>query len=103
VYCWEGQDQEQGVNLLDMKIDPSEELISRWHGDLLGGVVTLESIGYQQDRSNWLGNGLYRPLIPGNENRSSDRKVKWTAIPYYAWGNRGLESMRVWIPYIQVR
>jgi len=101
VYCLEGQDQEPGVNLLDMKIDPSQELTSRWRGDLLKGVVTLEGTGYQLDRSRWQENGLYRPLVLGNENRHVGRKVKFTAIPYYAWGNRGLESMRVWIPYIQ--
>ena len=103
VYCLETHDQERGVNLLDVEIDPSQEWTSRWHGGLLGGVVTLEGTGYQQDRSSWLENGLYRPLIGGNENRHSDRKVKLTAIPYYTWGNRGLESMRVWIPYIQAR
>jgi DUF1680 family protein len=100
VYCLEGQDQEPGVNLLDLKINPSDELTSNQRVDLLGGVVTLEGTGYQQDRAHWEENGLYRPFIPGNANRHADRKVSWTAIPYYAWGNRGLESMRVWIPYI---
>jgi len=89
------------VNLLDMKIDPSGIITSQWKGDLLGGVVTLEGVGYQTDRSGWQENGLYRPLMVGKENSASDRKVNLTAIPYYAWGNRGLESMRVWIPYTQ--
>jgi uncharacterized protein len=62
--------------------------------------VALEGVGYQTDRSDWQGNGLYRPLITGKANSASDRKVNLTAIPYYAWGNRGLESMRVWIPYV---
>jgi DUF1680 family protein len=43
-------------------------------------------------------NGLYRPLSLGNVDRSSSRSVKLTAIPYYAWGNRVLKSMRVWVP-----
>jgi uncharacterized protein len=102
VYCLERQDQEQGVNLLDVKIDPAEVLTSQWKSDLLGGVVTVEGVGYQTDRSNWQENGLYRPLILGKENSPSDRKVNLTAIPYYAWGNRGLESMRVWIPSIHI-
>jgi DUF1680 family protein len=99
VYCLEEQDQSPGVNLLDVKIDPSEELTSRWQGDLLGGVVTLEGTGYQTDRSSWQDNGLYRSLILKNGNRHSERKIELVAIPYYAWGNRGLKSMRVWIPY----
>jgi DUF1680 family protein len=99
VYCLEEHDQEAGVNLLDVEIDPSEKLTSHWQSDLLGGVITVEAIGYQQDRADQQNTGLYRPLILGNGNHDSERKVKVTAIPYYAWGNRGLESMRVWIPY----
>ena len=102
VYCIEEHDQEPGANLLDIKIDPSGEFSSRWQGDLLGGVVTLEGTGYQMDRSAWSNNRLYRPLVPGNENHTLDRRVKLTAIPYYAWGNRGLKSMRVWIPLAMV-
>jgi hypothetical protein len=99
VYCLEEHDQESGVNLLDVEIDPSKELTSRWQSGLLGGVMVLEATGYQSERSNWLSSKLYRPLVLGNEKRSSDRKVQLTAIPYYAWGNRGLKSMRVWVPY----
>lgn len=98
VYCLEEQDQEPDVNLLDVKIDPGQELTSHWQGDLLGGVITLEGTGYQRDRAPWQENGLYRPLMSENGNRPLDRIVKLTAIPYYAWGNRGLKSMRVWIP-----
>ena len=102
VYCLEEQDQEPGVNLLDVKIDPLLELTHRWRGDLLGGIITLEGAGYQRDCSPWKENGLYRPLIRENGNQPFDRKVKLTAIPYYAWGNRGLKSMRVWIPLAMV-
>jgi hypothetical protein len=45
VYCLEGHDQPQEVNLLDIKIDPSEPLSSHWQGDLLGGVITVEAAG----------------------------------------------------------
>jgi DUF1680 family protein len=101
VYCVEEHDQEPGVNLLDVRLDPSAEFTSRWQDNLLGGVVTLQGNGYQMDRSRWSTNGLYCPLVLENKNHISDRKVKLTAIPYYAWGNRGLKSMRVWIPYRQ--
>jgi hypothetical protein len=101
VYCLEEQDQSQGINLLDVNIDPSEALTSRWQGDLLGGIVTIEAVGHQIDRSIWQDHGgLYRPLILKNENRHTEQKVKLTAIPYFAWGNRGLKSMRVWIPHV---
>jgi uncharacterized protein len=99
VYCLEAHDQPQGVDLLDVRIDSSRELTSQWHGDLLGGVMIVEGTGYQTNRSLWVENGLYRPLSVGKENRHLEQEVKLTAIPYYAWGNRGLISMRVWIPY----
>jgi DUF1680 family protein len=60
--------------------------------------MTVEATGYQPDRSDW--HGLYRPLTSENVHRATDKEVKLTAIPYYAWGNRGLKSMRVWIPYL---
>ena len=99
VYCLEAQDQPQGVDLLDLKIDPQEELTSRWQADLLSGVMTIEGRGCQENRSDWANNVLYRHLVLENQNGSALQEMKWRAIPYYAWGNRGLKSMRVWIPY----
>jgi DUF1680 family protein len=99
VYCLEGYDQQQEVNLLDVEIDPSTPLTSSWRENLLGGVKIIEATGFLPDRSDWERNGLYRPWK--DKNASPDRKVKLSAIPYYAWGNRGLQSMRVWIPYRQ--
>jgi uncharacterized protein len=99
VYCLEEEDQEPGANILDVKIDPAAAMTSQWQNNLLGGVVTLEATGYLRHRSGEPNHGLYRPMSPGDETQASDRKVKLTAIPYYAWGNRGLKSMRVWIPY----
>jgi hypothetical protein len=98
VYCLEEHDQEAGVNLLDVKIDLSQELIPRRRDDLLGGVMVIEGTGNQMERSEWQGNGLYRPLVRGKQDHNPDRNVKLVAIPYYAWGNRGLKSMRVWTP-----
>jgi len=100
VYCLEEHDQMPGVNLLDVKINPDRELTSHWQSALLGGVMTLEGEGYQSDQPAGV-DGLYRPLLLRNEKRASIQTLKLTAIPYYAWGNRGLKSMRVWIPYSQ--
>jgi DUF1680 family protein len=98
VYCLEEHDQEPGVNLLDVTIDTGAEIISHKQMELLGSVVTLEITGYLSDRSGWQENNLYRPIVSGSKKKLSDRKLRLTAIPYYAWGNRGLKSMRVWIP-----
>ena len=98
VYCLEEHDQESGVNLLDVDIDTTAEIVSRWEENLLGGIVALETMGYLSDRTDWAGNGLYRPFASDRMSRSAVTKLKLTAIPYYAWGNRGLKGMRVWIP-----
>ena len=71
-------------------------------GQICGKVLRVaEVMGYQPDRANRAEHELYRPLLLKKGNGSSTRKVKLIAIPYYAWGNRGLKSMRVWIPYAQ--
>jgi uncharacterized protein len=98
VYCLEEHDQAKGINLLDVEIDPSSKLTERWQADLLGGVMTVQVNGYQLSRSGWSENGLYRPRAGGRKGVPSRRKIKLNALPYYAWGNRGLKSMRVWIP-----
>jgi uncharacterized protein len=98
VYCLEAHDQGKEVDLSDVEIDPSSKLTERWQADLLGGVMTVQMSGYQLSRSGWTENGLYRPLAAGRKGKPSRRKIKLKAVPYYAWGNRGLKSMRVWIP-----
>jgi DUF1680 family protein len=98
VYCLEEHDQEPGSNLLDVMIDTDAQIIDRKQTELLNGVVTLETTGYLSDRSAWHENNLYRPLVSGNNKLSFGQTLRLTAIPYYAWGNRGLKSMRVWIP-----
>jgi DUF1680 family protein len=57
--------------------------------------MTVEAAGYLADPEPWQGI-LYQP--PGKAPAATHRAVRLTAIPYYAWGNRGIGSMRVWIP-----
>jgi DUF1680 family protein len=101
VYCLEEHDQGAGVNLLDVTIDTTAEITSHKQTDLLSGITTLETAGSLSDRSGWDENTLYRPLPVSDASQSSKNKLKLTAVPYYAWGNRGLKSMRVWIPKSQ--
>ncbi|MBX2999613.1 MAG: glycoside hydrolase family 127 protein [Caldilineaceae bacterium] len=95
VYCFEGVDQEQGVDILDAQIDVSQPLGEAWRSDLLGGIVTVEADGFSADPVGW-GDSLYRPL--GHGAAPARQSTRLTAIPYYAWANRGANPMRVWIP-----
>jgi len=42
---------------------------------------------------------LYRTAAEAG--RLPAKPVELTFIPYYAWANRGVTSMEVWIPLIQ--
>lgn len=95
IYCLETQDQPAGTNLADVAIDSSAVPAPKWNEDLMGGIVTLRIHGQESRSSDWNHNP-YRPV--GTVQSSRRRPVALTAVPYYAWGNRGLASMRVWLP-----
>jgi len=94
VYCLEEADQEAGVNLLDVRLNPTAPLREAWRGDLLGGVMTIETRGTVVNTDDWKGH-LYHPATRGE---LPQRETTLTAVPYYAWANRGAGAMRVWIP-----
>jgi uncharacterized protein len=95
VYCLEGVDQEPGVDLFDVEIDEHTPLTSTWRPDLLEGIVVVEGSGAVVDLADWQ-DQLYRPV--DQNGQTSTQPITLTAIPYYAWANRGENSMRVWIP-----
>jgi hypothetical protein len=95
VYCLEAHDQAGDANLLDVALDANGPLMAIWNPDLLGGLTIVEAGGYRLESRSWA-NDLYRPV-----NQSPDREmdeIRLVALPYYAWGNRGVDGMRVWIP-----
>jgi DUF1680 family protein len=95
VYCLETQDQLEQAGLLDVAIDPERPLRAGWSEELFGGLMLVEAEGYLLGSKSWEGQ-LYRPRngSAGVETHA----IRLAAIPYFAWGNRGLSSMRVWIP-----
>jgi DUF1680 family protein len=81
--------------LLDVEIDPQKPLISTWKEELLDGVVLIESTGQFTDDAEWQEN-LY--LFAGKPIHKKIYKTRLMAVPYFAWGNRTIGGMRVWIP-----
>jgi DUF1680 family protein len=79
VYCFEGADNPKGVANLVLPIDA--KLQSEYHGDLLGGIVTIT------------GRGQIR-----QDGKKVVKDIDVVAIPYYAWAHRGKNEMAVWIP-----
>lgn len=94
VYCLEETDQEAGMDLLDARLPLGAPMSATWRGDLLDGVMVVEAEGQVVDVAPW-GDDLYRPA---NDKRLASRPARFTAVPYYAWANRGPGAMRVWIP-----
>lgn len=95
LYCFEEHDQDDGVNLADIAVQTGQPLHNIWNPELLEGVETIEAGGALVDASSWQ-SALYLPLHAIQPRRK--RPVTLTAIPYYAWGNRGIGNMRVWLP-----
>jgi uncharacterized protein len=85
VYCLEGKDNGGDVLPLSVKKEAAAEV---FHSDKLGGIMEIHIDGYKTEKSGT----LY------SYNRPEVTPCKLKLIPYYAWGNRGLNSMRVWIP-----
>ena len=94
VYCLEQADQPEGLNLLDVAASPQQVLQDTWRGDLLDGVFTVQAQGIS--RSPQTGqDDLY---LPAGTFQLTQRSLTLTAVPYFAWANRGPGQMRVWIP-----
>jgi len=95
VYCLEGRDQENKDRLFDLEIDDHQTLLAKWDGDLLDGVMVVQAHGQWIESEKWNGH-LYQPETPSIS--ATTHPVRLFAVPYYAWGNRGIGGMRVWIP-----
>lgn len=95
VYCLEDRDQEVAGRLPDIEIDVRQPLRARWQDDLLGGVMLVEAAGRYRDPQPWDGR-LYRQV--GAMGAPAGVSARLLAVPYYAWANRGIGGMRVWLP-----
>jgi DUF1680 family protein len=78
VYCLEWPDN-PGRKVLNLRLAEKPEFTSSYRTDLLSGVVEISGKGFQVEDA-------------------ASKAVQITAIPYYAWANRGRGEMTVWIP-----
>lgn len=92
VYCIESPDLPKQTKILDVYFSASSNLSTTYRPNFLGGLATIEgSILIRKDKVL----GMY----------SQVKKPKWknvdaTFIPYYAWSNRGLAEMTVFMPVV---
>jgi uncharacterized protein len=87
VYCLEGRDNKDSV-VQNIIVEKKAALQVNYVPGMLNGinVITMD------------GEGAKRQL---NNDELITSKQKVTAIPYYAWDNRGPGEMEVWIPYVK--
>ena len=55
-------------------------------------MIALEGDATLANKDVWNNKTLYRDLRPVKE-----QKVRIRLIPYYAWDNRGIQDMTVWL------
>ncbi|MCL5742807.1 MAG: glycoside hydrolase family 127 protein [Acidobacteria bacterium] len=92
VYCLESPDLPAGVRVNEVSLPADIQLKPRWDANLLAGLTVLEGEARWNRAGDW-SNLLYRTFRSGpGEN------VSLRLIPYYAWANRGLSHMTVWLP-----
>ncbi|MDX2935976.1 glycoside hydrolase family 127 protein [Streptomyces ipomoeae] len=98
VYCLEQSDQPGGLDPDDALLDPAAPLTTRRRPDLLGGVTTVTASAHVLPPAA-PGTWPYAPQ--GTRPPVSDEPMEVTAVPYYAWANRGPGAMRVWIRTVE--
>ncbi len=99
VYCLEGQDISQlpnssrQVRINDIAIPADIQFTERKM--VIGGheVTALEGDALLVNEDSWHPDELYRVLRPRQRQTTRIR-----LIPYYAWDNRGIDDMSIWLP-----
>jgi DUF1680 family protein len=81
VYCIETADLPPGVTLEEVRVASDLRPSPVERADLAPDIV-----------------GLALPAYQASFDGGSERPIEIEAIPYFAWANRTVEAMRVWIP-----
>ena len=93
VYCLEGQDIEGDHRINDIAI-PADVKFTEKKMTISGHeMIVLEADVPLVNEGSWRGDELYRELRP-----VANKKVHIRLIPYYAWDNRGIDDMSLWLP-----
>nr|WP_320058334.1 glycoside hydrolase family 127 protein [uncultured Bacteroides sp.] len=91
VYCLEGIDIEGGHKIDNVVIPADIKLTPKKIAIAGSPIIALEGTAQLLPETSWKGT-LYREVAQSN------KPVRISLIPYYAWGNRGKTEMTVWMP-----
>jgi len=117
VYCLEFPKKDGGEEIFNNGVFIPENIVltPEFRNDFLGGVTVLKGnalntdeketfvtnnpqLSGNQSSSEWEEGELYRPLKANAVSNAAEGSVEVELIPYYAWANRGLAYMDVWVP-----
>ena len=92
VYCLEGQDIQGDYRISDIAL-PADIQLKEVPMTIEGHSFTaLEGDAVVTNDKAWDNQTLYREL-----SKPASRKVRIRLIPYYAWDNRGIQDMSLWL------
>ena len=92
VYCLESPDLPKEASILDAYISRDAKMLPQHKKDLLSGITVLNTeLLLRKSKLNKLYKATEKPKW---------EKYDTQLVPYYAWSNRGLAEMTVFIPVI---
>ena len=114
VYCMELPKRDRGEEAYHRGVflPDNVEFTPEHRADLLGGLTVLNGHALTLEENEQLvekgratktppashDGALYHPIRPHGPSDGVEGTVALTLIPYYAWANRGLSFMDVWLP-----
>ncbi|MCB0520721.1 MAG: glycoside hydrolase family 127 protein [Lewinellaceae bacterium] len=84
MYCLEGKDQPDD-RILNIMVNDLDDISTKFEPDMLGGLPTLSFDGFLVKKKS-------------APDQGDLQKMRLKAIPYFAWANRGMDNMLVWLP-----
>jgi len=92
IYCLEEADNSS--ELYQLLLPRESELEASHAAELLGGITVISAEGKRMVPGDWQDEALY---YDEQEVGWNEQITKLTFIPYFAWANRGLGEMTVWV------
>lgn len=92
VYCLESPDLNEGEHVSEMIIPYNAKFEASYKPNLLNGLTVLKTNAIWKKMPDW-DKQLYQEM---NSQESQEKLIR--LIPYYAWANRGISEMTVWLP-----
>ncbi|HYI24381.1 MAG TPA: beta-L-arabinofuranosidase domain-containing protein [Thermomicrobiales bacterium] len=96
LYCVEAADHPVG-DVRDFVLPDDSPIVPAFRPDLLDGIEVLNADAEVESPAPGWDGALYRSLESLERDRAGRSSVTLTAIPYYAWANRGAGPMAVWL------